>query len=111
MTSITPPPDDQNLQRLKFDNAAPASARAVAHTTRVKGVPETRPSPRQTEVEIRKVERRRGERRRQDRRQRKIPVVLDTRSQHDRRTRNGQRATDQEAKPATQPRRGIDVTV
>lgn len=112
MTSITPPPDDIGLQRLKLDNAAPGTARAVTSPRPAGGVPESRPAPRQAEAEtVTPVERRQGERRHGERRQRNLPVVLDTRSRQDRRTRTGQRATDHEPGGETTVRRGIDVEV
>lgn len=85
MTFINLIPDDLGLQRLKSDNAQPGSARAVTpvdpYPTQQPGQAHPKPMVlRREEPEQRKRERRHGERRQQQ-----LPVVLDTRTPHDRR--------------------------
>lgn len=110
MTTLTPPPDDTGLQRLRIENAAPGTARAVAGPRPAGGVPASRPAPHRPGAEtVRPVERRQGERRQGERRQRNVPVLLDTRSRQERRTRFGQRATDTSGEATV--RRGIDITI
>jgi len=109
MTSISIPPNDSGQQNLKIDNSTPATAPAVSPVPATRGVPET---PRTTApaVEQHAVERRKGERRRHDRRQQQDKVLLDTRTNHDRRTHSGQRESDGDAEKVTTPR-GIDTTI
>ena len=102
--------EDNGVQRLKADNRRPVVARAVdavspypsTHPVRVGEHPEIQ----RQHVEIRRY----GERRKRgDRRHKQVPVILDTRSSHDRRALQSRRATHSvDEKPDT-PHQRINV--
>ena len=102
--------EDNGVQRLKADNRRPVVARAVdpvspypsTHPARIGEHPET---PHQ-----RIESRHQGERRKDgDRRRKQVPVILDTRSKHDRRALQNRGDTHSgEEKPDT-PRPRINV--
>jgi len=104
MQWLTPIPEDAGLQRLKADNASPANTRAVdavaPYPSSATGNEPKTPEPLPTH------ERRRGERRRHERRRKQVPVLLDTRSKHDRRAIGDRR---QAAEQPPSPRRRIDL--
>ena len=102
--------EDNGVQRLKADNRRPVVARAVdavspypsTHPVRVGEHPEIQ----RQHVEIRRY----GERRKRgDRRHKQVPVILDTRSSHDRRALQSRRATHSADEKPDTPRQRINV--
>ncbi len=87
MTSIYIPPNDEGLQRLRIDNRAPRTAAPVAEVKQPAHVAELAPPHLQPAPGRRFAIRRsrKTRRHRQDRRQSRLPVLLDTRSGHERR--------------------------
>jgi len=111
MSSFPISPNDEALQRLRIDNAKPASTPRIASLSSVRSVPEMPRTPPQAPARLLRAERRRGERRsRQERRRRRQPVLLDTRSRRERRKRPGHRAADRASHHPTLYPRGIDET-
>ncbi len=110
MQGLTLVSEDNGVQRLKADNRRPAVVRAVdavsaypsVHPTRIGEHPE---SPRQRTANRSQDERRTGS----DRRRKQVPVILDTRSKHERRALQGRCATHRvDEKPDT-PHQRINV--
>jgi len=107
MQWLTLLPEDSGVQRLRADNRKPTVARAVdsvapypsAHPVQIGERPQGR---RQQDRNRRQGERRQGE----DRRREQVPVILDTRSSHDRRALQNRRAdrNGEEAVAVPQPR-------
>ena len=98
------------MQRLKADNRQPVVARAVdsvspypsAHPVKIGEHPENR---RQRTTNRRQDERRQGN----DRRREQVPVMLDTRSNHDRRALQNRRAAHNGDETADAPQLRINV--
>jgi len=105
--------EDGGVQRLKAVNRLPAATKAVepvppcpaTHSARIDGRPEA--GSRRPVKDRRQNERRQGS----DRRKKQVPVMLDTRSKHDRRALENRRENKKrsEHKPPARPR--INVTV
>ncbi|GEM_PF-1493543 len=94
MQWITLVPEDAGLQRLKADNRRPVITR---HVDAVSPYPSAHPAHigerRQRDIAEHR-ERRSGDRRMgNDRRKQQVPVLLDTRSKHDRRAIDNRRQT------------------
>ena len=110
MQWLTLVPEDSGVQRLKADNRRPAVARALepvspypsVHPAHINEQPET---PRRHSESRQPGERREG----RDRRRKQVPVILDTRSKHDRRALQGRRNTHGEEAETATPRQRIDV--
>ncbi|MFQ5642459.1 MAG: hypothetical protein ACE5FQ_02045 [Thiogranum sp.] len=109
MNWLTLVPEDSAVQRLMADNRKPAITRALdpvspypsTHPARIGEHPET--------AHRRSANRQPGERRQGgDRRRKQVPVILDTRSKHDRRSLLGRPAA-RRAENTDTPRRRIDV--
>jgi hypothetical protein len=102
--------EDNGVQRLKADNRRPAIARAVdqvspypsAHPARIGEHPGT---ARQRIENRHQDERRKGD----DRRRKQVPVILDTRSNHDRRSLQNRRGTHSGDEKSDTPRQRINV--
>ncbi len=86
MTSISIPRDDEGLQRLQLQIRRKSAPPPVERPLPCGPVASTsgRPAPAARSVPSRQ---RGTERRRSERRQQRIPVILDTRSRHERRSR------------------------
>jgi len=105
--------EDGGVQRLKAVNRRPAATTAVepvppypaTHSARIDRRPE--PGSRRPVKDRRQNERRQGN----DRRKKQVPVMLDTRSKHDRRALENRRENKKRSdnKPRARPR--INVTV
>ena len=109
MTSIKINHDDQGLRNLQVDNSQPVTSSPVLP---VKATKPVQSSPANQTIVTSPPERRHSERRNQaNRRQEKVPVLLDTRIPHDRRTQPGHRTEDQENKISVKPDHGIDTEV
>lgn len=102
--------EDNGVQRLKADNRKPVVARAVepvspypsTHPARIGEHPETT----RQHIENRcQDERRKGS----DRRRKQVPVILDTRSNHDRRAMQSRRATHSGDEKSETHRQRINV--
>jgi hypothetical protein len=103
--------EDAGVQRLKSDARQPATARAV---DAVAAYPAAHPAQLGEGASARKApvkDRRQGERRKQgDRRKEQQPVLLDTRSRHDRRSIDNRRQSQTSgAKHAPSPARRINL--
>ena len=102
MQWLTLVPEDSGVQRLKADNKLPATTGDVEQ---VAPFPRVHPARigdrRESRSAMPTKERRSAERRQGDRRKKQIPVLLDTRSKHDRRAFENRRKTDNDQAPAT----------
>lgn len=112
MTSFKITNDDLGVRGLQESNKTPVISGPVLP---VKASNPVQASPENLPIKIGQTERRDTEhnqshRRQSDRRKTDIPVLLDTRSQHDRRTKTG-RSDDAESDNAVTTLRGIDETV
>ncbi len=110
MQWLTLIPEDSGVQRLKADNRKPVVARAVDSispypSTHPVQIGEQRGSRRQRNESRRQGERRRGEERRHE----QIPVILDTRSSHDRRALQNRRTDHNVDETADAPPQRINV--
>ena len=86
MSSITPPAESHGTQSLQQTNKTNTDVEAVSHVAAKRAAHQsTDAAITDRPIQSRLVKRRAGDRRREDRRKRKQPVLLDTRSQHDRR--------------------------
>lgn len=101
MTFINLIPDDLGVQRLKSENAQPATARAVTPVEPYPSQQANQPPALPVPSRRKRREQRRAERRRKDRRQRQEPVILDTRSAQDRRAMADRREDEAEAQAQT----------
>ena len=108
MTSIKITPDDVGVQSLRADNTRANIAKSVAAPSGTRAIHQASGPPPQQQ--LLRSERRHGERRQAERRQADQPVLLDTRSHHERRSQHGQRRTDKPGAYRTQPQ-GIDTEV
>ncbi|WJW75252.1 hypothetical protein QVG61_12290 [Thiohalobacter sp. IOR34] len=102
MSGINLRPDDLGLQSLKDQNQAPNKARAVSPAApypRVQPGGERPAAERSAASERPRVERRKGG----DRRKRNLPVILDTRTQRERR----REPNDEQSTPV----RGVDTFI
>jgi len=109
MSSIPLPPNDAGLQSLRIDNQAQLTATQVSGVAPGRGVVETAHLPMQSARGS--TERRHDGRRKTDRRQHQQPLVLDTRSNRDRRTHHSQRNDDQQSPDTLDSVRGIETTI
>ena len=110
MSSIPILPNDTSLQNLRIDNQAPSNAAQVSAIAASRGVTQTT-RPRTQRGTRNRSERRHGKRRKTERRRRRLPVLLDTRSNHDRRTHLSQRGADLDESGTSATVRGIDTTI
>ena len=107
MTSFKIIPDDAGIRDMQVTNKQPAitgPVLPVKPSNPVQGSPESLP-PQPLPVDQRRVQRRQY-----DRRQRDEPVILDTRSPHDRRTKVS-RSSDYDEKQTPATLHGIDEEV
>lgn len=106
MTIFKINPDDQSVRNLQTDNKIPATTGSVQPVNSTKPV---QPSPEQITYKPIQNDPHKVERRHLDRRQSEKPVILDTRSPHDRRTkiRHGNSDGDESGKM----QHGIDEEV
>lgn len=104
--------EDGGIQRLRADNRSPATTPVVDP---VPQSPAAQPPPlgKHPESNARpRKERRRGERRKGgDRRKKQIPVLLDTRSKHDRRALENRRGDAPASPDDPPPRSGVNIFV
>ena len=109
MTTITPIPDDLGNQSLKSDNQQTPTAAAVSAVAPKRAIHNLSGSARMGQRD--NVQRRSKDRRRhEERRQKNIPVLLDTRSQRERRKK--QRRQDAATKlQHSRIGKGIDIKV
>jgi len=86
--------EDAGVQRLRADNRLPAKARGVDHVSPYPSSHAAQISEGNKRQQQPRKERRQQERRRNaDRRKQQLPVILDTRSSHDRRQIQNRRQT------------------
>ena len=103
--------EDGGIQRLKAVNRLPARTPEVdavpaypaTQSARMGERPE--PTPRRPRKDRRQNKRRQGG----DRRKKQIPVILDTRSKHDRRALENRRGSTRHCEDKQPPRSGINV--
>ena len=107
MTKITPIADDLGNQSLKSDNRLSPTTEAVTAVAPVRGIHSLSGSARLKENT--RLQRRSSERRLHDRRKKNIPVLLDTRSSHERRKK--QRRQELARRQHANTTRGIDIKV
>ena len=108
MTSFKITNDDIGVRGLQENNKQPVTSEPV---TPVKASNPVQASPENQPVKPLQIDRRGSERRQVDRRQTGSSVLLDTRSQHDRRTKTGHRDSDADTKKPSPTLRGIDEEV
>jgi len=108
VTTVNITRDDAGLYSLKTANSTPVTARAV---TAVPPYGEREPGESRSVEPVPVRERRRGERRRGERRADKAPVVLDTRSKHERRARSHGRRTEDRASTEPRAANGINIYI
>jgi hypothetical protein len=107
MTKITPIADDLGNQSLKSDNRVSPTAKAVTSVAPKREIHNLSGSTHLKENP--QVQRRLNERRDHDRRKRNIPVLLDTRSSHERRKK--QRRHNLTKRRSLITTKGIDIKV
>ncbi|HHJ15461.1 MAG TPA: hypothetical protein ENJ80_02065 [Gammaproteobacteria bacterium] len=110
MQWLTLIPEDSGVQRLKADNRKPAVARAVDSVAPYPSIHPVQIGEQPGKRRRHNENRRQGERRRgEDRRREQIPVILDTRSNHDRRALQNRRSADIEDETTDAPLQRINV--
>ncbi len=100
--------EDTGVQRLKAADRAPARTGRLEAVAQYPSAHPVQVGERRADQRPPRVDRRRGERRDADRRTRQIPVLLDTRSQHQRRAVQDRRRSGGET-ATTRRGTGIDV--
>lgn len=112
MQWLTLVPEDSGVQRLKADNKLPATTRDVDQVAPFPRVHSAHIGDGQkSRLAMPTKERRSTERRQGDRRKKQVPVLLDTRSKHDRRGFENRRKTDNDQAAATPIHRRLNLYV